>query len=322
MKPMYRKPYPEWIDRLYPFLRSYKVPEFITFSGDGTQSTIEHVGRFTVQCGDVNDYVRLRLFGNSLTSTAFNWYVFLPPNSIQEWSQLERIFHAQFYRTEPEVTMADLARIKQMPQESTEDFITRFKRARSKCFVQLPEKEFVSMARSGLAFELRKKFEDRDFIDLFQLVSCVSKYEQLLKEEEKRRSSSMGTYYRDPNVEVHMGELEQTEFDSDVEDYDINMAELIVGKPYICRALARPDPNNRPNTTNNNVMRFKNTVRRNQPEKQYAFDITKADQIFDQLLKDKQLKLSEGHKLPLANELQGKRYCKWHNAWSHNTSIP
>lgn len=54
-------------------------------------------------------------------------------------------------------------------------------------------------------------------------------------------------------------------------------------------------------------------------EIKYAFDITKADQISDHLLKDKQIKLLEGYKNPSMKELNEKKYCKWHNRWSHIT---
>ena len=39
--------------------------------------------------------------------------------------------------------------------------------------------------------------------------------------------------------------------------------------------------------------------------KGFDFNVTKAEQIFDLLLKEKQLKLPENHKLPTAQELQG-----------------
>ena len=39
----------------------------------------------------------------------------------------------------------------------------------------------------------------------------------------------------------------------------------------------------------------------------YSFDITKAEQIFDILLKYKQLKLPEGHKIPLVKEIKNKK---------------
>ena len=48
-------------------------------------------------------------------------------------------------------------------------------------------------------------------------------------------------------------------------------------------------------------------------------DVAKAEQIFDLLLKEKQLKLPENHKLPTTQELQGRLYCKWHHSFTHAT---
>jgi len=47
--------------------------------------------------------------------------------------------------------------------------------------------------------------------------------------------------------------------------------------------------------------------------------VTKAEQIFDLLLKEKQLKLPENHKLPTSQELLGRLYCKWHHSFTHAT---
>jgi len=52
----------------------------------------------------------------------------------------------------------------------------------------------------------------------------------------------------------------------------------------------------------------------------FAFDITKADRIFDFLLQEGQIKLSPNHVIPSAEELKKMKYCKWHNAKSHNTN--
>jgi hypothetical protein len=54
--------------------------------------------------------------------------------------------------------------------------------------------------------------------------------------------------------------------------------------------------------------------------KQQVLTLSKVEQIFDLLLKEKQLKLPEGCKLPTAQELQGRSYCKWHQTFTHNTS--
>ena len=56
-----------------------------------------------------------------------------------------------------------------------------------------------------------------------------------------------------------------------------------------------------------------------EPEK-FAFDITKADRIFDFLLQEGQIKLSPNHVIPSAEELKKMKYCKWHNATSHGTN--
>ena len=53
--------------------------------------------------------------------------------------------------------------------------------------------------------------------------------------------------------------------------------------------------------------------------KGFDFDVAKAEQIFDLLLKKKQLKLPENHKLPMAQELQGRLYYKWHHSFTHAT---
>ncbi|CAN0925458.1 hypothetical protein LINGRAHAP2_LOCUS34772 [Linum grandiflorum] len=302
MPPVYRKPYPEWVDRHYPFPRGFRVPDFATFTGMGDQSTVEHIGRFTVQCGDVGDFVKLRIFGNSLTGAAFAWYVNLPSNSIQTWQQMEQTFHAQFYRSEPEVSMADLARMRQQPGESVEHFLTNFKNARNRCFVNLTEREFVKLAQGGLAFELRKKFQDREFADLFQLMSCAVRYESLLHEEENRRSASRGPYF--PQVGYPVNHIGQ-----EAMEVEVDLAELAPGKPYVCASLAKVEPEPQGGKPNRAPI---------QPRK-YSFDISKADLIFDQLYKDGQVKLTGGHNIPPPEKLKGKKYYKWHNSMSHST---
>ena len=55
-------------------------------------------------------------------------------------------------------------------------------------------------------------------------------------------------------------------------------------------------------------------------ENSYDFNVKKADKIFDLLLEKKQLRLPTNHVIPLAGELKGKKYCKFHNATNHNTN--
>jgi len=52
----------------------------------------------------------------------------------------------------------------------------------------------------------------------------------------------------------------------------------------------------------------------------YGFDITKVDKIFDLLLSEGLIKLKPYHKIPSEEELKHMKYCKWHNATSHDTN--
>ena len=50
------------------------------------------------------------------------------------------------------------------------------------------------MAQKGLVIELRKKFQGMEFRDFYELAAKVTKYEELLREENQWRKTSMGTY--------------------------------------------------------------------------------------------------------------------------------
>jgi hypothetical protein len=54
--------------------------------------------------------------------------------------------------------------------------------------------------------------------------------------------------------------------------------------------------------------------------KKFDFDISKDDKIFDLLLQQGQIKLSEFHTIPSVEELKRMKYCRWHIAMSHDTN--
>ena len=103
---------------------------------------------------------------------------------------MEEAFLAQFFQTEPEVSMVDLARLSQRPDEKATQFIAIFKKARNKCRIILLEPEFVRLAQNGLVFRLRKKFDSTEFRDFVELTYKVSRYEALL-EKQKDRSNAL-----------------------------------------------------------------------------------------------------------------------------------
>lgn len=247
---MYRRPYPEWVGQMYEFPRGYKVPDFAKFLGEDNASTIEHVGRFSVQCSEAgsNEFLKLRLFANSLTESSFTLYVNLSPNSVTSWLDMETQFHAQFYRTEPQFSNANLSKLHQLLGESVEKYMSRFKQARHKCLSSLNEAEFVKLAQNGLSYELRQKFHGQEFFDLFQLTHQVSMFESLLNEAEERNISSTRTYYKDPKFGISVANTKDDHIanymDFYTEDPGIHVAEILGGKPYVCEALIKRSTSN------------------------------------------------------------------------------
>lgn len=294
-RPEFNKPYPDMVDLNNPYPRGYKIPNFSLFSGEDEQSTVEHVARFTIKCGELANlenfsFLKLRLFPNTLTGIAFAWYTTLPRNFIFTWQEMERQFHIQFYKTEPEVCIADLSRATQKKGETVDLFIARFKKMKNRCKVFLPEVEFVKMAQKGLDFELRKKFQGMEFRDFFELAAKVTEYEELLKEETYKNKTTVGTYYQ---------EVE-----------DVVLAEIRANGSCVCPLLKKKQADSgKKNST--------------QPAKdvQYTFDVSKTEDIFDFLAKEKFISFPPDHRLPTKEELKGRDYCKYHNSYNHNTNL-
>jgi hypothetical protein len=82
---VYQKPYPDYYDQL-PYPRGYRVSKFSIFSGKDGKTMFEHVGQFSLQCGEAsaNDALKLIMFPLSLADTAFTWFTSLAPTFIME----------------------------------------------------------------------------------------------------------------------------------------------------------------------------------------------------------------------------------------------
>lgn len=89
----------------------------------------------------------------------------------------------------------------------------------------------MNLAFHGLLFNLRDKFERQKFADSFQLVAKVSKYEQLPTNRCKRP-------HEDFIQNVALMQNYESEYESDEnENIEINVAKMVLDKPYICQPL-------------------------------------------------------------------------------------
>ena len=165
-QPMYKRPYPKAIEcmELPQNIRSF---DFTLFPGEENPSTIVHINRFTIQCDKAasNDFLKLKLFANSLTNLTFTWFTNMPSNFIHTWQEMERKFHEQFYNIKPEVSMA-ISLDCQREGEMAENFLARFKRVKNRYHLNVPQREFVKLVASGLSYKLKKKFVGMEFGDL------------------------------------------------------------------------------------------------------------------------------------------------------------
>jgi hypothetical protein len=143
----------------------------------------------------------------------------------------------------------------------------------------LGDKLLAELAFQGLLPTLRENYASYDFESLSQLVSRMS--QETAKSCEPRRNFQRKIPYVDYS-------------DSEEEANMIGLVEWVRGKKTVSCPFGKKEP------------------------KKFSFDITKADKIFHLLLQQGQIKLSLFHTIPSAEELKGMKYCKWHNATSHD----
>ncbi|KAK2449663.1 hypothetical protein QL285_008835 [Trifolium repens] len=289
--------------------RGWKIPKFTKFAGDTSESTVEHIARYLTEAGDLanNENLRMKYFPNSLTKNAFTWFTTLPPHSIFNWNQLERVFHEQFYMGQSKISLKELASVRRKTPESIDDYLNRFRLLKARCFTQVPEHELVEMTAGGLDFSIRKKLDTKHLRDMAQLADRVRQVERL--RAEKARNSKYHKKEKVAYVETHDSDQEYDISYEDVEQGEIDLAELKPGPPYTCKLLKPSNGKNPVEPKNDKYV-----------SKTYTSDITKCDEIFDLLVTDGQIMVPKGVKIPPLDMRKKRGYCKYHNFLGHRTS--
>jgi hypothetical protein len=167
------------------------------------------------------------------------------------------------------------------------EYIQHFREVKNRCYsTRILEKEAVELVSLGLVKPIKDLVFQLEFNSLAHLVQKLTSYEQRHPELYQDRFKH----------QVTLIDAEDTEDSGD--DQEVAVAEWTRrANPVSCK-----------------------WVKQQGPAKGFDFDVSKVEQIFDVLLKEKQLNLPEGCKLPTAQELQGRSYCKWHHSFTHNTS--
>ena len=200
------------------------------------------------------------------------------------WADLEKQFHKYFFSRVHEKKITDLVRLRQRNDESVESFVQRLRDVKNKCYsLVLDDRQLADLAFQGLLLHIRDKYASQEFESLSHLVQRIS--DQDIRAFEPKRAWNKKVSFVD----------EATSSDSD-EELDIGLAEWVKNKKPMSCPFGHKEP------------------------EKFAFDITKADRIFDFLLQEGQIKLSPNHVIPSAEELKKIKYCKKHIATSHSTN--
>ncbi|CAL9012121.1 unnamed protein product [Prunus brigantina] len=139
------------------------------------------------------------------------------------------------------------------------------------------------MAQATLKISLRKRFDGMLFGDLAELADKASKYKELLREEQHKRNSSKGTYYKTPSSSIHLVVVELKEETEGSEEREIAVAEMAKWKhPISCKALTKPPKDQKTPPYRGGFVLNKSTQ-----NKVYSFDLTKVDALFDEMLLQK-----------------------------------
>lgn len=111
----------------YPLPAKFKIPSMKSY--DATTDPEDHLFAFLTQMRlqTAADAVRCKTFPTFLKGKARQWFQGLPPRSVQLFSQLMRLFAAQFVSSRAfSKTTAHLMTVHQGPEESLREYMVRF----------------------------------------------------------------------------------------------------------------------------------------------------------------------------------------------------
>jgi hypothetical protein len=289
-------PFPEWYYKVILPPRVKPPTEFTRFSGQDDTSTVEHIARYLMHLGEASadEAFRVRYFPLSLTGSAFQWFTSLPLQSVGTWRELEQKFHAHYFSGSTEKTLIDLTTLKQRHNEMPLEFLRRFREVKGMCFsLTLLDDQLADMVVAGMLPAIREKLFGMEFDNLGQLSQKLS----LMSNQAYGFKKDTRFAKHHDIADIYNQFLEKAD---QVEDFDdeeeVAAAEIMWGKE--------------PLTVNQRWIK--------QTKGTYDFDVTKADKLFEFLVKEGRIKLPEGHSMLWLNGVKEKRYCGFHDRNSHS----
>ncbi|XP_059295492.1 uncharacterized protein LOC132048824 [Lycium ferocissimum] len=155
------------------FPPGFKVPKFNTFNGRG--NPITHLKDYCSRLMGIgqNEAIRMKLFIQSLSGLALDWYTEQDFCKWYTWEDMARDFVEQFkFNIGVSPNLYDMREIERMPHESFQEYAIRWRLEASKIRPPLPENELIStfiQMQKGIYYEKLLCARLRDFSDLIQV---------------------------------------------------------------------------------------------------------------------------------------------------------
>jgi hypothetical protein len=180
---------------------------------------------------------------------------------------LEQKFHAHYFSGSTEKKLIDLATLRQRHNETPMEFLIRFREVKGMYFsLNLPDDQLADRGVAGMLPAIREKLFGMEFDNLGQLSQRLSLMRNqaygFKKDSRFAKHNDIADIYNQFLERANLGE----EFDDDEE---IAAAEIMWGKE--------------PLTVNQRWIK--------QAKGTYDFDVTKADKLFEFLVKEGRIKL-------------------------------
>jgi hypothetical protein len=293
---VYTPPFPEWYHRVALPHRVKPPADFTKFSGQDDTSTVEHIARYLMQLGEASadEAFRIRYFPLSLTGPTFTWFASLPAQSICSWKDLEQKFHAHCFIGSNEKKLIDLTTLRQRHNETPMEFLRRFRETKSMCYsLNLPDDQLADMAVAGMLPAIREKLFGMEFDNIGQLSHRL----KLMSNQAYGFKKDFRFAKHNDIADTYNQFLERADQGEEVDDdEEIAAAEMVWDKE--------------PLTVNQRWIK--------QAKGTYDFDVTKADKLFEFLVKEGRIKLPEGHSMLRPDGVKEKKYYGFHDRNSHS----
>jgi hypothetical protein len=224
--------------------------------------------------------------------------VSLLPNSVDTWDQLEQRFQDYFYNGESELRLSHLVAVRQKHNETVFEYMRQFRDTHNKCYgLTIGEKDISELAFAGLSMVLKIRWRGKTFQTSIRCCSelCPMRIApKILNHTTDSRRLVLRT-----SLSVNW-----VEEDADSEgDTEVCVADWVdtPRDKSLAISFLRPSP-------------------RKKEEVKFTFHVSKCNKLFDVLLQNKVICLSEGHVVPPPGQVAKGKYCKWHGTFSHTTN--